>query len=76
MALFFQTVYTERIGRDLRHEKSKSLLFPRDRGEIRGAFLQMIELGCIVQWVACLTQEPEVPDSIAGLATYFSFSFR
>ena len=31
--------------------------------------------GCIAQSVAHLTQEPEVPVSIPGLATYFHFSF-
>ena len=37
--------------------------------------IQKRELGCGAQWVECLTQEPEVPGSIPGLATYFHFSF-
>ena len=36
-----------------------------------GSITTSDQLGCIAQLVARLTQEPEVPDSIPGLATYF-----
>ena len=38
--------------------------------------IKIIEPDLVAQSVARLTQEPEVPGSIPGPATYFRFSFR
>ena len=37
-------------------------------------FIFIFQPGCVAQSVAHLTQEPEVPGLIPGLATYFRFS--
>ena len=43
---------------------------------VKKIYTSEISPGRVAQWVARLTQEPEVPGSIPGLATYFRFSFR
>ena len=40
------------------------------------SFMSSLRPGRVAQSVAPLTQEPEVPGSIPGPATYFRFSYR